>query len=338
VTTVAEHETNVPAQRFGTEGIKPMGRPSLVTRIFMRIVAFAERMNVKCSKVGNPPIYDKAVFPWVREIEAAYPAIRAELERVLTRKDDLPGFHELSTDVSTISQDRGWKTFFLSGYGFKSENNIKLCPNTWAACQKIPGLITVMYSILEPGKHLPAHRGPYNGVLRLHLGLIVPEPREQLGIRVEREVYRWREGEAVIFDDAYEHEAWNKTPHTRVVLFVDFRKPLRFPAAFVNWLLLSAAVFTPFIREGMDNQKAWEKKFYEEAEALRNRWTVGVITAKAGDPVPRPQFLPVKSAFTGMPAFAGLTALGPCYRLQSPLPPSPTCWIPTRNPTPPPPR
>jgi len=271
VTTIAQQDTNPPAQRFGTDGIKPMGRPSLITRIFMRIVAFVERMNVQFSKVGNPPIYDKAVFPWASKVEAAYPAIRAELERVLTRKDDLPGFHELSADVATISQDRGWKTFFLCGYGFSSENNIKACPQTWAACQNIPGLITVMYSILEPGKHLPAHRGPYNGVLRLHLGLIIPEPREQLGIRVEREVYRWREGEAVIFDDAFEHEAWNRTPHTRVVLFVDFRKPLRFPANFLNWLLLNLAVFTPFIREGLDNQKAWEKKFYEEAEALRNR-------------------------------------------------------------------
>ena len=49
------------------------------------------------------------------------------------------------------------------------------------------------------------------------------------------------------------------------------RKPLRFPANILNWLLLNLAVFTPFIREGMDNQKAWEKRFYAEAEALRNR-------------------------------------------------------------------
>src|SRR3569833_3455943 len=53
-----------PAQRFGTDGIKPMGRPSLVTRAFMRVVAFAERLNVALSKVGNPPIYDEAVLPW----------------------------------------------------------------------------------------------------------------------------------------------------------------------------------------------------------------------------------------------------------------------------------
>lgn len=270
MSVTADHNSE-PTQRFGTDGIKPMGRPSLITRIFMRIVAFAERLNVTCSKVGNPPIYDTAIFPWARDIEAEWQAIRTELDRVLTRKEELPGFHELSTDVSTISRDRGWKTFFLCGYGFKSQANIKLCPNTWRICQRIPGLITVMFSILEPGKHLPAHRGPYNGVLRLHLGLIVPEPREQLGIRVDKDVYRWREGEAVIFDDAYEHEAWNMTPNTRVVLFVDFRKPLNFPANFLNWLLLNLAVFTPFIREGMDNQAAWEKKFYEEAEAFRNR-------------------------------------------------------------------
>jgi beta-hydroxylase len=260
-----------PTQKFGTQGIKPMARTSAVTRLFMRIVAAVERLNLTRTKVGNPPIYKKSVFPWAADVEHEWRAIRAELDRVLVRKDDLPGFHEISSDVATISQDSGWKTFLLAGYGFRSHANIALCPETWRVCQKIPGLITVMFSILEPGKHLPPHRGPYNGVLRLHLGLIVPEPHEQLGIRVENDLYRWKEGEAVIFDDAYEHEAWNYTPHTRVVLFVDFVKPLRFPANFFNWLLLHLAVFTPFIREGMDNQKAWEKRFYAEAEALRNR-------------------------------------------------------------------
>jgi aspartyl/asparaginyl beta-hydroxylase (cupin superfamily) len=260
-----------PIQNFGTAGLKPLTRPSLIIRVFMDMVAWVERLNLKFSKVGNPPIYDKAVFPWSGEIEREWRLIRGELDRVLTRKDDLPGFHELATDVATISQDHGWKSFMLCGYGFRSDRNIERCPKTWSICQKIPGLITVMFSIFEPGKHLPPHRGPYNGVLRLHLGLIVPEPREQLGIRVEKDIYRWKEGEAVVFDDAYEHEAWNYTPQTRVVLFVDFRKPLRFPANFLNWLLLRLAVFTPFIREGMYNEQAWEKKFYTEAATIRNR-------------------------------------------------------------------
>ena len=258
-------------QNFTTEGIQTMLRPSPVTRVFMQIVAWAERLNLRFSKVGNPAVYNNAVFPWAAEIERETPAIRAELEHVLRRKDELPGFHEISTDVASITQDRDWKTFFLCGYGMRSDANVAQCPDTWRIVNKIPGLITAMFSILEPGKHIPHHRGPYNGVLRLHVGLIVPEPREKVKIRVGKEICHWSEGKALIFDDAYDHEAWNDSDKLRVVLFVDFVKPLRFPANVVNWLLLHLAVFTPFIRESSDNHRAWEKRFYTEAEALRNR-------------------------------------------------------------------
>ena len=104
-----------PSQNFGTAGIKPLQRPSLVARLFMAVVSFVERLNLTYSKVGNPPIYDNAVFPWTKTIERDWSAIRAELDRVLTRKDELPGFHELAADVASISQDRGWKTYVLSG-------------------------------------------------------------------------------------------------------------------------------------------------------------------------------------------------------------------------------
>ena len=259
-----------PRQTFATDGLAPMDRPSRLTRAFMAVVAWAERLNLKYAVLGNPPVYDNAVFPWAAEIEKAWTDIRAELEKVLLRKNDLPNFQDISTDVKTITNDAGWKTFFLVGFGTPSPRNIAQCPKTWEAVQKISGLKTAMFSIFEPGKHLPAHRGPYNGVLRLHLGLIVPEQSDRLAIRVGNETYRWQEGKVLIFDDAYEHEAWNHTDKTRVVLFVDFVKPLSFPAKFVNWLLMNLAVFTPFIQEGMENHKAWEKKFYAEADRVRN--------------------------------------------------------------------
>ena len=257
-------------QMFETPGIKPMSRPSFTTRAVMRVVSWIERLNLRLAKFGNPPVYDLATFPWAREIEREWRLIRLELDRVLTRKEDLPSFHDISTDVSTISTDAGWKTFFLTGYGHTSVNNTALCPETWRIVQKIPGLQTAMFSIFEPGKHLPAHRGPYNGVLRLHLGLKVPDNPDKIAIRIEHQICHWREGRALIFDDAFEHEAWNHSDETRVVLFVDFNKPLRFPANVINALLLRIAIFTPFIKEGADNHSAWEKKFYAEAEALRN--------------------------------------------------------------------
>ena len=69
-------------------------------------------------------------------------------------------------------------------------------------------------------------------------------------------------GRVLIFDDAYEHESWNGTESARVILFVDFVKPLRFPANLLNWLLLRLAVFTPFIRESYENLRNWERRFY----------------------------------------------------------------------------
>jgi beta-hydroxylase len=249
-------------QVFGTEGIKPLDRPGVSVRIIMRIVSWVERLNVSFAVAGNKSVYGLAEFPWAKTLEQEWRTIRRELDGVLLRKNDLPNFQDISTDVASITKDGGWKTFLLTAYGLHSEKNIALCPETWRLVQNIPGLKTAMFSIFEPGKHLPAHRGPYNGLLRLHLGLIVPEPREQVAIRIGNEICHWEEGRVLIFDDAFEHEAWNKTDKTRVVLFIDFVKPLRFPANVLNWLILNLAVFTPFVREGYENHRIWEQRFH----------------------------------------------------------------------------
>jgi beta-hydroxylase len=251
-----------PAQSWKTEGIASMERPGAVTRLLMAIVARVERLNLRLSKLGTPCIYDRAAFPWAVGVEREWRLIRGELDRVLLRRAELPNVQELTPDAAALSLDTGWKIFPLVAYGIRSQPNIALCPDTWRIVRTIPGLTTAMFSILEPGKRIPPHRGPYNGVLRLHLGLIVPEPRERTALRVGAERRHWEEGRALIFDDAYEHEAWNETDAVRVVLFVDFARPLRFPASLLNRLLLGLAVFTPFVREGGDNLRRWERRFH----------------------------------------------------------------------------
>jgi ornithine lipid ester-linked acyl 2-hydroxylase len=254
--------SNARLQVWATDGIRPMTHPALLPRLFLKIVAWAERLNFRYSKLGNQYVYENSLFPWVTEIEEQWLAIRGELDRVLLRKTELPSVQDISADAASINQDAGWKMFLLVAYGVKSRPNIDACPDTWRIVQRIPGLKTAMFSIFEPGKRLPAHRGPYNGVLRLHLGLIIPEPREKSALRVGDQIYHWQEGRAVIFDDAYEHEAWNGTDSARVILFVDFVKPLRFPANLLNALLLNLAIFTPFIRESYENLRKWEQQFY----------------------------------------------------------------------------
>jgi beta-hydroxylase len=240
-----------------------MDRPSALTRFFMKVVGWAERLNLRHAIHGNPPVYANSTFEWVAPIEREWRTIRRELDQVLVRQSDLPSFQHIAPDVKTITHDTGWKTFILCGYGLVADEAVKRCPETWRVVKNIPGLKTAMFSIFEPGKHLPPHRGPYNGVLRFHLGLVVPEPREKVAIRVGHETCHWEEGRALVFDDAYEHEAWNHSEATRVVLFVDFVKPLRFPARLVNWLILNLAVFTPFVQEGVANHREWERRFYQ---------------------------------------------------------------------------
>ncbi|CDO90675.1 aspartyl/asparaginyl beta-hydroxylase domain-containing protein [Mycobacterium triplex] len=247
-----------------TEGVEDtLSRPGLVNRALMGIAEWAQGLNEKYSKLRNRPVYDVAEFPWAADVEREWHHIRAELDALLTRKEELPGCHEILSELRSISTDRDWKSFVFACYGAKSNEAIRQCPQTWRVLQTIPGMKTAIFSVLEPGKHLKPHRGPYNGVLRLHLGLLVPDaPPRTVAIRVDDTVCHWEEGKVLIFDDCYEHEAWNQSNETRVVLFVDFVKPLRFPASFVNRLILNIAAFTPFIREGKKAQKKWEEGFY----------------------------------------------------------------------------
>ncbi len=177
-------------------------------------------------------------------------------------RDQIPSFHEILKEAGTITHDNDWKTFFLTGIGMDCSENANRCPETMRVLSKIPGVKTAFFSILSPKKHIPAHRGAFNGVLRLHLGLLVPEPKEKCRIRIANDFYQWSEGKALIFDDTYNHEVWNDTEGYRVVLFVDFARPLRQPFHAFNEAFLNMASVAPFLREAGAKQKTWEKKFY----------------------------------------------------------------------------
>ena len=218
----------------------------------------------RVSPLGDPSIYDPRHFPWVAELEREWGAIRRELDTVMTFRDQMPSFQDILKEVGAIQSDDQWKTFFLAGIGMDCAENCKRCPETVRLLGKIPGLTTAFFSILSPGKHIPAHRGAWNGILRLHLGLLVPEPRERVRIRIGNDFYSWREGEALIFDDTFNHEVWNDTQGYRVVLFVDFARPLYPPFHWLNLRLLHFGALAPFLREAGAKQKRWQDSFWKQ--------------------------------------------------------------------------
>jgi len=116
----------------------------------------------------------------------------------------------------------GWSVYGLHAFGKPIKASLEKCPRTASVLSKIPNLTTAGFSRLSPQTHIKPHVGWVTTVYRLHLGLVVPE---QCGLRVGNEVRNWIEGKCLIFDDTFEHEAWNESNQNRAVLLVDFIRP-----------------------------------------------------------------------------------------------------------------
>jgi aspartyl/asparaginyl beta-hydroxylase (cupin superfamily) len=261
-TTTAPPSSNQPTQNLCDRKHRLDVPKSLGARLGQQLQDWLESFVAEVSVNGDPPIYDAQTFPWVVTLEVDWKKIRAELDQVMKFRDQIPSFQDILKEVSTIQTDNDWKTFFLAGIGMDCSENAKRCPETMRLLGKIPGMKTAFFSILSPRKHIPAHRGAYNGILRFHLGLLVPEPREQVRIRIGNDFRSWSEGKALLFDDTFNHEVWNDTDGYRVVLFVDFARPLKQPWHWMNERFLSIGAFAPFLREAGKKQTAWQKKFY----------------------------------------------------------------------------
>jgi aspartate beta-hydroxylase len=179
--------------------------------------------------------YDDALFPWLKDLEAATDAIREELVAVM--QDDAEGFQPYVShpDGSPLNQWKElnksprWSTYFLWKDGARIDEACARCPRTAAVSEAVPVLDntpnfgpTIMFSVLAPHTHIPPHSSVTNARLVMHLPLIVPKGCR---FRVGNETRDWREGKAWVFDDTFDHEAWNDSDEFRVILMIDVWNP-----------------------------------------------------------------------------------------------------------------
>jgi aspartyl/asparaginyl beta-hydroxylase (cupin superfamily) len=177
--------------------------------------------------------YDRADFPWLDAVEAATDDIRAELQAVL---QDAAAFtpyvkgdpNRPHSDQMGMTNSPAWTAFYLWQNGELNEANAARCPKTLAALAAAPlarisgRTPSVLFSQLQPGAHIPPHNGLINTRLIVHLPLLVPG---KCRLRVGNEVREWQEGKAWVFDDSIDHEAWNDSDRTRVILLFDIARP-----------------------------------------------------------------------------------------------------------------
>jgi ornithine lipid ester-linked acyl 2-hydroxylase len=223
---------------------------------------------IRATPQGENTFFDQRDFPWVKDVEDDWAAIRRELDALLNAAELLPAFQEIQVEQYDISSDRQWRIFPLCAYGWWPESSAKRCPATVNALKKIPGLQAAIFSIFKPGKHVPPHLGPYCGVLRYHLGVKVPQNHKSCGIRVGKDTEHWQQGKSLIFDDSHDHEAWNHSDETRVVLFVDFERPLDVELQKLNRQVIESIQESDFIANGKKRFLHWEQKYGKELDKI----------------------------------------------------------------------
>jgi aspartate beta-hydroxylase len=181
------------------------------------------------------PFFDREMFPWFPELEAATDMIRGELEGVLATMDaDFAPYINVPPGAPVnqweeLNQSRLWSSLFLWKDGERQQEPCRRCPGTAALLDRLPlarqpGFApTVIFSALEARTRIPAHTGSTNARLLVHLPLILPGPAR---FRVGNETRNWRMGEAWAFDDSIDHEAWNDADALRVIMILDIWNPL----------------------------------------------------------------------------------------------------------------
>lgn len=181
------------------------------------------------------PFMDPLLQPWARTLAAAFEAIREDALRVMSENQRLPNFIDppaggvADAYVGGDGPDPSWQAYFFWRHGERVDASHERCPRTSAVleslelCRIAGETPEILFSVLRPGTHIKPHHGVTNVRSVMHLPLVAP-PDCALRL-VDRGDHAWREGELLLFDDTYLHEAWNRSAQTRIVLLMDCWNP-----------------------------------------------------------------------------------------------------------------
>jgi len=208
-------------------------RQSLDIMLGKKTVHFQQPQTYYFPELPQIQFYQRSAFPWLDRVEAATAAIRDEVKAILAGGADFRPYVEGDPkrprrEKSGMQDNPDWSAFYLRKFGEPIAANVARCPKTMDALADAPlARVTgrspsVLYSQLRAGARIPPHCGLVNTRLICHLPLIVPP---DCALRVGNDVRTPVEGNAWVFDDTIEHEAWNRSDRTRVILLFEIWRP-----------------------------------------------------------------------------------------------------------------
>jgi len=178
---------------------------------------------------SGPVLDNHRLFSDAQYFTAQWRQIRDEALDVTHNLQNIPRFHEIMSEQASISANdaRDWRMFIMQAYGHPIPQNLARCPTLDRLIKNSPDVLSASLSFLAPGKHVPAHRGPFRGILRGYLVLAMPKCADgspAAVLKLNGQEYRLHEGEFMLWDDTFEHEVWNDSNDVRAVLLLDIRR------------------------------------------------------------------------------------------------------------------
>ena len=112
----------------------------------------------------------------------------------------------------------------------------------------------------RPGGNSPDTLIPLACSLRYHLGLKTPND-DNCFINVDGQMYSWRDGEAMLFDETYIHYVENQTDKPRLILMCDVERPMGVLGKIVNFFYKGLTRLTVVPNTKEDDQGFVNKTF-----------------------------------------------------------------------------
>lgn len=192
------------------------------------------------SRVPTTPYVPVDQFAGLRELESHWQEILAEAQNMVNLKRIKASEHNDDAGFNSFFKE-GWKRFYLKWYEERPPSAVKYCPRTVELLAAVPGIKAALFAELPAGAKLNAHRDPYAGSMRYHLGLDTPND-DKCRIWVDGQQYSWRDGEGVVFDETYIHWVRNDTDKDRLILLCDIERPLRY-----RWAEIVNRLFSRYV-------------------------------------------------------------------------------------------
>lgn len=174
------------------------------------------------------PILDTEDFPELAPLRQNWETIREEA-RALYEGGHIQTSAKYNDLAFNTFFKKGWKRFYLKWYDDFLPSAEDLCPKTVELVRSIPTVNAALFVALSPKSALGSHRDPFAGSVRYHLGLVTPNS-EKCRITIDGTPYVYHDGDDLLFDETFMHNAVNEADTARIILFCDVTRPIQNPA------------------------------------------------------------------------------------------------------------